>query len=215
VIRNHADNGKPSLVVSPEAESSIAIMFEHSTCCYESAVKELYAAVSKILKHWTDGVLGNGSNAYEIRVKVPKQPKKLIRWRHPSPGSPNTDPYSDHDTTPIFLESNPEGDFDYREVLNLKTNQILSLEPVKFESFRRWLASSDVKGARELLEVLNVQQELEQQRAELQRKIYSARRGRASMFGYIGTMLFDLMNGESVPSKQRDLMNGDSVEFVP
>jgi len=206
MVRKRTMNGKPLLVISPEAESSIAIMFEHSTCCYENAVGELYIAIAAVLKHWTDCALVNGSNAYEIRVRVPKPPKQLIRWRHPSPDTQNSDPHSNQGPTSAFPEPRPfdqskGGDFDPRAVLNMRTNEILSLEPAKFEKFREWLASSGVRGARELLNVLSVQQELEQQRAELQSRIYSARRNRASMFGFIGTLLFDLMHGGSVTSK--------------
>jgi hypothetical protein len=207
MMRKHTVDEKPLLVVSPEAESSMAIMFEHSTCCYEGAVNDLYIAITRVLKHWTDGTLDKGTNAYEIRVKIAKPPKQLIQWRHPSPDSPKRDPHSDHDySASVFPESSlidrtSKGDFDPRAVLNLKTNEILSLEPEKFEIFREWLSTSGVRGASELLDVLNVQQELERQRVDLQSKIYIARRSRASMFGFIGTLLFDLMHGESVPLK--------------
>jgi hypothetical protein len=189
MMRKRTVNGKPLLVISPEAESCIATMFEHSTCCYEGAVKDLYSAITEILKYWADGAL-DGSNGYAIQLKIQKPPKQLIQWRHPSP----TD-IPDSPDSPDLVPS--EGDFDPRAVLHLKTNQILSLEPAKYECFREWLASSGVSGARELLEVLGVQQQLEQQRAELQRKIFDARRERASMFGFIGTLLFDLMHGGS------------------
>jgi len=182
-----AVNDKPVLIVSSKAESYIATIFEHKTCCYKAVVDELYRAITKVLTYWTDGDLG-GSND-EIHVKISKPPKKLMHWRHcfqtDSPGSPDLDDHPIH--------SNPN--FDPLAILHLKTSQILSLEPAKLESFREWLKSSDVRGAKELLAVLNVQKELEQQRDDLQRKIYNARRTRASMFGLFGTLLFDLMHG--------------------
>jgi len=209
MVRKRTVKGKPLLVISPEAESSITIMFERNICCYEIAVRELYIAIAAVLKHWTSGALDNGPNAYEIRVRVPKPPKppeQLIPWQHPSSDSQIMVPHSNQGSTSVFpepslIDQHSEGDFDPRAVLNMRTNEILSLEPAKFEKFREWLASSGVRGARDLLKVLSVQQELEQQRAELQSRIYTARRSRANMFGYIGTLLFDLMHGGSVPSK--------------
>jgi hypothetical protein len=78
-------------------------------------------------------------------------------------------------------------------VLRRTTDEILALDPPILKLLCEWLGASSIAGSKALLEALQERQRLQKEGEELERQIHETRKRRASSFGFIGRMLFELV----------------------